>query len=287
MPEDDLRPLESVEGDASNRGWATRLTNAGPWGELAEKWVPEPLRGARVDPGRRGAILLAVVAAIAAVVAAVGVWWTKPEPIPLTSSITAAVVSTGQTEISGSSVGVAPDTGSQQAGQSAPPVLPTPPEALESVRSTGPILVSVTGNVRHPGLVTVPADARVADAIAAAGGVSDNAQLTGLNLAAHLTDGASVVVAGPSGSTVANEAAASGSDTTGSGSGAPDAGAKISLNTADQPALQSLSGIGPVTAEAIIAYRTAHGPFTDLAQLQEVSGIGPATFARLQPHVTL
>jgi competence protein ComEA len=74
---------------------------------------------------------------------------------------------------------------------------------------------------------------------------------------------------------------------TGSATGGGSGDAKVSVNAGDTAALQTLPGVGPVTAAAIIAYRTEHGPFTDLAQLQEVSGIGPATFARLEPHVTL
>lgn len=251
--------------------------------------MPESLRGARVDPKRRGALLLSAVAAIAAVAAALGVWWSRPQPTPVLPG-----ASVGSTARAATSLGVDPDTdgggardlGTVQGGSDATdteqaadlvaaPDSPAPPDAA------GTIVVSVTGDVHHPGLVTVPTDARVADAIAAAGGALDDSELTGLNLAARLTDGASVVVTG-SGSAVTPDSIA-----TGSADGGASTDAKISLNAADAAALQTLSGVGPVTAAAIVAYRTEHGPFTDLAQLQEVSGIGPATFARLEPHVTL
>lgn len=294
----DRRPTRAGPG----RAWAARLATAGPWGDLAEKWVPESLRGARVDPKRRGALLLAAVAAIASVAAALGVWWSRPQPTPVLSGASAtspagAVESLGTEREDGGGPGegasidaAGPDVGRagsdpSRAGQATEPVAPpgSPPSG-----PSGTIVVSVTGDVRRPGVVTVPADARVADAIDAAGGALDDSDLTGLNLAAHLTDGSSVVVAGGGRSTFGPDSAdptTSGGDPSAGVGGTPDA--KISLNTADATALQTLSGVGPVTAEAIIAYRTEHGRFTDLAQLQEVSGIGPATFARLEPHVTL
>lgn len=277
--------------------WATRVTSSGPWGELAEKWVPESLRGARVDPGRRGAVLVSVVAAIAAIVAAVGVWWAKPVPIPLASSSIA-----GEASDAGLSTLVGTGAAAESSGNE---IIPADPQTSGAERVEGgsghndpgttraaatdpgePILVSVTGKVRNPGVVTVPADARVADAIAAAGGAVDDAQLTGLNLAAHLTDGASVVVGGPGGGSVVGEISAVGAERA-PNCGVSGAAGLINVNTADSATLQTLAGVGPVTAEAIVTYRTDHGPFTELAQLQEVSGIGPATLARLKPHVTL
>lgn len=269
-PEDSLLDGPASEDarlgpDGSRSAWADRLTRSGPWGVLAEKWVPEPLRGARVDPGRRGAIFLSALAALAAAVAAVGVWWSRPQPVPLLSAgISAAVPDPGAAPgppPAVSRAGTGPDTASD--------VVPD---------GGGPVLVSVTGHVRSPGLVTVPADARVADAITAAGGALDEADLTGINLAARLVDGMSIVVAGTA-STVDP-----GNGSTAGGTPGP---ALININSADSTALQQLAGVGPVTAGAIITYRTDHGPFTDLEQLQEVPGIGPATFARIAPHVTL
>ena len=265
--------------DARRADWATRLVGSGPWGTLAEKWVPEPLRGARIEPGRRGAVLLSVVAALAAIVAAVGVWWSKPQPAPVS-----AVVGAGLTAI----MDPVPATGTNAPGAGNPPHgEPTAPSSAGSTtRSTpsGPVLVSVTGRVRRPGLVTVPADARVADAIAAAGGVLDTADLSGLNLAAHVSDGASVVVAGPGGSSVHVEVTPASGDIAGDGAATPGV---VNINSADVQGLQQLPGVGPVTAAAIIEYRTQHGRFTDVAQLQEVAGIGPVTFARIAPHATL
>lgn len=296
-------------GSARSRTWAARLTTAGPWGELAEKWVPEQLRGARIDPKRRGAVLLSAVAAIAAIVAALGVWWSRPQPTPVPAAANAASATASLLGASSPGGAGSPDGGRSGGGETAAdtpaaarepdagaagggatpvgpdgsPATPTGPAAAE----LDTIVVSVTGNVRRPGVVVVRADARVADAIAAAGGALDDSDLTGLNLAAHLEDGSSVVVAGSGGSTVTSDVAAAGDSTAGDSTAEGGADVRISLNRADAAALETLSGVGPVTAGAIIAYRTEHGPFTDVAQLQEVSGIGPATFARLQPHVTL
>jgi competence protein ComEA len=292
-------PDRRVRGARPGGAWAARLTTAGPWGELAEKWVPESLRGARVDPKRRGALLLSAVAAVAAIVAALGVWWSRPQPTPVlraSSTESSAEASAGPSSGTSGSLGAdlaaglsAGDLGTPQgaAGPDGGQAAAATPGQSEPPAATGSIVVSVTGTVRHPGLVTVPAGARVADAIAAAGGARHDADLTGLNLAARLTDGSSVVVAA-GGSAVTPESVAAGDGTVGvRTTGGTMTDVKISLNTADAAALQSLAGVGPVTAAAIIAYRTEHGPFTDLAQLEDVSGIGPATFARLKPHVTL
>lgn len=311
-------PVET--GEPERAAWAGRLTTSGPWGALAEKWIPEPLRGARVDPGRRGMILLSLVAAIAASAAAVGVWWAKPEVLPIGSRLGDAAIVSGSFSMDGdggtarvtATPSAAAYPGADAAAASGPGgsvrlagsttasavASPIAPEGVRDPQpNDGPILVSVTGKVRRPGLVTVPSEARVADAIAAAGGVADTSLLVGLNLAAHLSDGASIVVAGPGGSTIDAEAGV-GRPPSIAGVGSPVSPASrrstdgaelglISINAADAAALQTLPGVGPVTADAIVTYRNQHGPFTELAQLQEVPRIGPATYARIAPHATL
>jgi competence protein ComEA len=148
-------------------------------------------------------------------------------------------------------------------------------------------VVSVTGRVRHPGLVHLTSGARVADAITAAGGPLDPADLTGLNLAARLADGDSVVVAGPGGSSVDEASTDVPPATAGALTGPGASTAPVDLNTADAAALDSLPGVGPVTAAAIIAWRTEHGPFTDIEQLQAIPGIGPAKYAQIALYVTV
>ncbi len=259
-----------------------------PWGRLAQRWVPEPLRDARVDPGRRGALLLTLVAAVAALVAAVGVWRDRPEPQPVQSvslarvtdaMIGSAVTQAGggpTTELTGSFSALGPP-GTTGARQPRPPAVNT---------SVGVIVVSVTGAVRRPGLVRLTTGSRVADAIDKAGGATSTANLTGLNLAEKLADGDSVVVSASVTGTGSSVSRADG----GGAVSAPDskpAGAKLDLNTADAAALDALPGVGPVTAASIVAWREKNGHFNTVDQLQEITGIGPAKFAALAQLVTV
>jgi competence protein ComEA len=130
---------------------------------------------------------------------------------------------------------------------------------------------------------------RVKDAIQAAGGFTQEADPGGLNLAALLQDGDLVwvpnkAVAG-TGSTAVPPAARLGAPAIDPEPGR--AGGRINLNTATAEALESLPGIGPVTAGKIIAYRVEHGPFATIEAIQDVSGIGPATFAKIQDMITV
>jgi competence protein ComEA len=153
--------------------------------------------------------------------------------------------------------------------------------------AAGGIVVSVAGRVRHPGLVTLPAGARVADAIAAAGGAVAGTDLTFVNLARRVADGELVVVGvtPPPGAGVDAGGGAGGSDG-GSGSGGGAAG-PVNLNTASLVQLQTLPGVGPVLAQRIVEYRTAHGGFHTVSDLRQVSGIGDTRFAQLKDLVTV
>ena len=140
--------------------------------------------------------------------------------------------------------------------------------------------------MRHPGLVRLPGGARVADAIAAAGGVTADGTVTGLNLAQRLADGDSVVVG--RGQDAPTAGSVGGGDQRSPPTGTLAAGGGVvDLNTADQQQLEDLPGVGPVMAGNIVAWRDANGPFTSIDQLQEISGIGPARFAQLAPLVTV
>lgn len=144
------------------------------------------------------------------------------------------------------------------------------------------LIVHVVGEVGDPGVVELAPGARVAEAVAAAGGATDDAALGAVNLARVLEDGEQVVV--PSlVAAVGTPGTADTADDGGSGLGAPDP--RIDLNAADAAALESLPGIGPVLAERIIAWRTDHGRFSSVAELAEVSGIGPSLLGNLQDLV--
>jgi competence protein ComEA len=135
------------------------------------------------------------------------------------------------------------------------------------------VVVQVVGQVRKPGLVTLPLGARVADAVAAAGGLTRGGSSGGLNLARQVVDGEQIVVS--------PDAVAVPAATGGVGSG----DAVVDLNAATLTDLDALPGVGPVMAGRILDWRTAHGRFTTVDQLREISGIGARTFERLKPHV--
>jgi competence protein ComEA len=152
------------------------------------------------------------------------------------------------------------------------------------------VVVHVLGAVRRPGLVTLSAQARVQDAIDAAGGLTGRADPEELNLAQLLQDGQQVVIgtaAHPDGEVRSGSGSASGPAGNGSSAGgsAPPAGAVLDLNQADATRLEDLPGVGPVTAAAIVAWRNEHGRFSTVEELQEVDGIGPKTYAQIAPHV--
>jgi competence protein ComEA len=141
------------------------------------------------------------------------------------------------------------------------------------------VVVDVTGAVRRPGVYRMPAGSRVVDAVKRAGGATGKAATDSINLAARLADGQQVVVPEEAPVGAAPTAVAAGE--------APEEDAPISLSTATAAELDTIDGIGPVTAEGIIAFREEHGGLSSVDQLDQISGIGPATMEalreRLQP----
>jgi competence protein ComEA len=138
------------------------------------------------------------------------------------------------------------------------------------------LVVDVAGAVRQPGLYRLPQGSRIADAVAKAGGTTDKAAPGAVNLAAPLADGEQVVVPTrtPGGAAVAPVG------------GAPTATAgPVSLSTATVEQLDGLPGIGPVTAQKIVDYRTEHGAFHSVDELDAISGIGPAKLDQLRDLV--
>lgn len=143
-----------------------------------------------------------------------------------------------------------------------------------SASPSGELVIDVVGKVKRPGIVTLPAGSRVHDAVAEAGGVRGKVDAATLNMARVLTDGEQIIV---------GVEPVAGGATTG---GTPEAGARISLGTATLEQLDTLPGIGPVTAQAIIDHRTEHGPFTSVDDLLDVKGIGEKTLSDIRDQVT-
>jgi len=144
--------------------------------------------------------------------------------------------------------------------------------------SRAQLLVDVSGAVRRPGVYELPAGSRINDALLKAGGATAKADLTLVNRAATLTDGQQVLVIEKVSATSA--AAAPGGSSAGGAAVAP-----IHLNNATLEQLDELPGVGPATAQRIVDYRTANGPFKSVDELDLVSGIGPAKLAELRDLV--
>jgi competence protein ComEA len=150
------------------------------------------------------------------------------------------------------------------------------------VGTSGPdqpmIVVHVAGAVRHPGIYQVPDGSRVDDAIAAAGGAKRGAKLHLLNLASLLSDGQQVLVPGRT---------SAGDSVTPAPSSAGVPPPPVNLNTASLEDLDALPGVGPVTAQRILDYKSEHGPFASVDELDAVPGIGPARLEQLRELVTV
>jgi competence protein ComEA len=169
--------------------------------------------------------------------------------------------------------------GSQAASPAASPSLAVAPVHISrsgqavSPRAPSLVIVDVAGAVRRPGLVRLPKGARVSDAIARAGGLTARAQREAVNLAAPVADGQQVLV--PARGAATGPAASAGGGPSG----------PVSLSSATPEQLDALPGVGPVTAQKIIDYRTEHGGFRTVEELDAIPGIGPARIADLHDLV--
>ncbi|HST15787.1 MAG TPA: ComEA family DNA-binding protein [Gaiellaceae bacterium] len=146
------------------------------------------------------------------------------------------------------------------------------PAASARSRAAPGVVVDVEGAVRRPGLVHLSPGSRVADAVARAGGTTRLADRSGVNLAAPVSDGQQVVV--PRRGAVGSAPPAAGSAAATSG--------PVSLSSASAEQLDALPGVGPVTAQKIVDYRTQHGAFHSVDELDAIPGIGPARLADLR-----
>ncbi len=212
-----------------------------------------------------------IVSALCVVVVAVGVAWLVRAPAPTTEA--GLPVSSGATP-----------------GSVTMPTLPPPSTVapVDTVLVAGPALVHVAGAVVEPGVYEIESGGRVHAAIEAAGGPSSDADLDGLNLAAPVADGQRIYVpvAGEVDPATVPSGGPPGPEAVVGGIGADSSG-PIDLNTATAAQLETLPGIGPATAAAIIDDRDRHGPFATVADLERVPGIGPAKLAAIADRVTV
>lgn len=149
----------------------------------------------------------------------------------------------------------------------------------DSVAPSTEIFVHVVGEVKTPGVYTLPANARVIDAINIAGGATDEANLTSINLARILFDGEQVFIANKSEASANSPSSSSQSEAAQTG--------RVSINLGSLAQLDTLPGIGPAIASRIIEYREQNGPFRQLTDLKEVSGIGDAVFNKIKDLISL
>ncbi|GAB3983324.1 hypothetical protein GCM10029978_089680 [Actinoallomurus acanthiterrae] len=227
-----------------------------PPGAVLRASPQDPGRRVRLDPGVPGIRVLAVVGLVAALVAGAYLWWSRPEPRSAAPPVVVSPAAHRTVPMDAS----APS-----------PAMPTVAATPTSSSSSSPVLIDVAGKVRHPGVVSLPAGARVIDAIKAAGGVRPGAETGTLNLARRVVDGEQILV----GVDVPPAPAAP------PGATAPS-GTPVDLNTASAAQLDQLPGVGPVLAQRIVDYRTQHGPFRSVEELRQVSGIGAAKFGDLK-----
>jgi len=216
------------------RGRVDQSVRAASVGRDRSAWL-----AAITDPGRRG--LRALLAAGVLIALATGLWaWRvrpRAEPVGAPQNAVATVAA-----------------GPSMAGSASPEWL----------------IVAVSGRVARPGLVRLPAGSRVADAIAAAGGVLPGTDISSLNLARKVVDGELIAVGIPA--------------PLDPGGAAPG---PINLNTATLAQLDTLPGVGPTLAQRIIDFRQDHGGFHSVAELQQVVGIGESRYAELKDLVTV
>jgi competence protein ComEA len=249
-------PMETVAvpafadpASASGRHASARRAELGRWGLTAQQVTVAAL------------LVLGLVVAVS--------WWalrSEPHSQPVMLSSQRSLPTPPTAGLSPSTVAVSAPTATE-GGQTA-------------TSGSSRLVVDVAGRVRRPGIVELPQGSRIVDAIAAAGGARPGVRLTSLNLAQVLVDGEQIVV-GIDVPVVGGATATDGS-TPGSSTGSI---APVNLNTATAEELDTLPGIGPVTAQAILQWRTDNGPFTSVDDLLDVSGIGDATLSDIRPYV--
>ncbi|WP_392425772.1 ComEA family DNA-binding protein [Barrientosiimonas humi] len=295
--------------------------------------APVSLRDAVVAPGRLAAVAVLVLVIAAGSVLGGRLLWMRATSEPRPASASMLPDASGSPGLQGTPRASAPAAAGVQPGGApgvpgpgasgpgaapgaaapgaAGPGVAGPGAAGPGAASTGAaapatVFVHVVGQVARPGVVTLRPGARVRDAVAAAGGARDGADLARVNLARPVSDGEQVVVPKPGEEVTPAPGAPAPGGLPGSPGGAPGAGGAppggaagnapgaagpatgpVNLNQADAAALDTLPGIGPVLASRIVQWRTDNGRFTSVDELGEVSGIGDKLLEQVRPQVTV
>lgn len=261
--------LPDSAGESTEEGARARVR--GPlraWCAASGLWDRVPLwvrLRCGLAPRTLAALTLVLLAAVC--LAAFHFWSVRPQAVraPDTVETEASAVADDPSGPGGASPAPRPAAGAP----------PSPPPT-----AAGQIVVDVSGKVHRPGVRSLPAGSRVADALRAAGGVRAGTDVTGLNRARVLLDGEQVVVGLPH--------AQPAPGATGGAQGVPGTSgpaAPLSLSTASKEQIETLPGVGPVLAQRIIDHRTERGGFRSVDELRQVNGIGDRRFADLQPLV--
>jgi competence protein ComEA len=235
------------------------------------------------DPPSPGRVALALV--VVAVVALVGWRVLAPPPAPPELELPLAEPAAQGVAAADAPVGTsdgqpnAVPTGAQGGGGSE--------GGPGSTAVSTEVVVHVVGAVAAPGVQRLPTGSRVIDAVEAAGGAAADADLSRVNLAAVLADGQQVVVLRPGEAPPAAAGAGPSGPGAADGAGGDSDGALVDINRASAAELEELPGVGPATAEAIIAHRDQNGPFASVDDLLDVRGIGEAKLEQLRDRATV
>ena len=160
--------------------------------------------------------------------------------------------------------------------------------SVQTDTSVETIIVDVSGEVVNPAVIELPPDSRINDAILAAGGLTQNADITQINRAAMLADGEKIFIPTLQKiNSTTDSTPGPGNDPTASVSSGSAGNTKININNASATQLQEVPGIGPATANKIIVFRSAYGLFRKLEDLKKVSGIGDKTFEKMKPYICI
>lgn len=274
-------------GSQAGAGWLAGLRREDVPEPFA--WEAPPSVRARVWRAVSAPTLVVVTVFLVAVLAAVALVWIRPHDAPMAAEQTG--LGPGSMGVAGAAVGPDPvdadpappdETGGAGAGAFGEAASGGAEGAGRdgTGRPTRRVFVHVVGEVRAPGVVELAGDARVEAAITAAGGATERAVLSGVNLARRVVDGEQIAVPDAAGTPPSGPVPLSG--------GAPGlGGGPVDLNTADAAALETLPRVGPALARRILERRETSGPFTSVEQLLDVPGIGGKTLDGLRELVVV